>query len=368
MRNTTPKLLSLLLSLTIAASLAACGSAGNESSPTAEPPAEARSSEVLAEPSSQTASTAETGSITVTDQAGREVVIEGAVEKIVSGYYISSSACIALGLADKLVGIEAKAESRPIYSMAAPQLLELPNVGTAKEFNMEGCVALEPDLVILPKRLKDSADTMTELGIPVILVSPESHQELVDMITLIGQATGAEDSASKLIAYYNDELAAVEEFAAQQDPLPITYMAGNSSYLSTAPKDMYQASLITAAGGVNAAAEIDGDNWTDVSYEQLIAMDPDVIVIPAEAGYTKEDIMADPQLAALSAVREAQVYQMPKDFEPWDSPVPSCTLGLRWMLYALHEPQAPLEQLQTTAAAFYKEFYGVEIDASQIGK
>jgi len=82
--------------------------------------------------------------ITVTDQAGRQVVIEEEPERLVSGYYISSSVLIALDLDDKMVGIEAKANKRPIYSLSAPELIELPNVGTAKEFDLEGCAALEP--------------------------------------------------------------------------------------------------------------------------------------------------------------------------------------------------------------------------------
>ncbi len=358
MSKLTSKLLSLLLILMLVASLAACGSPASQN-PTEQQSTETQGSEGAG---------AENAAVTVTDQAGREVVIEGPVERIVSGYYISSSACIALGLEDKLAGIEAKANSRPIYAMAAPQLLELPNVGTAKEFNMEGCIALEPELVILPKRLKDSADTITELGIPVILVSPESHQELVDMIDLIGQATGTEEKASKLIEYYNSELAAVAELTKNISEKPSVYMAGNSAYLSTAPKDMYQASLIAAAGGVNAAEAIAGDNWTDVSYEQIIAMNPEIIVIPAEAGYSKEDVLGDSQLAQITAVKEGRVYQMPKDFEAWDSPVPSCTLGIRWLLNALHEDLYPLAQLQADAAGFYKEFYGIDIDLSLIGK
>ncbi len=356
MRKLSSKLLCLLLILMLTASLVACGGPGGQ---TATEPAATQGSEAT-----EPASTA----FTVTDQAGRQVTVEGPVERIVSGYYISSSACIALGLEDKLAGIEAKADSRPIYAMAAPQLLELPNVGTAKEFNMEGCIALEPDLVILPKRLKDSADTMTELGIPVILVSPESHQELVDMIDLIGQATGTEEKASKLIEYYNTELAAVAELTKNISEKPSVYMAGNSAYLSTAPKDMYQASLIAAAGGINAAEAIAGDNWTDVSYEQIIAMNPEIIVIPAEAGYSKEDVLGDGQLAQITAVKEGRVYQMPKDFEAWDSPVPSCTLGIRWLLSALHEDLYPLAELQADAAGFYKEFYDIDIDTSLIGK
>ncbi|MFR6588965.1 MAG: hypothetical protein ACLURV_00685 [Gallintestinimicrobium sp.] len=34
-----------------------------------------------------------------------------------------------------MVGIEAKAGKRAIYKLAAPDLIELPSVGTAKEFD-----------------------------------------------------------------------------------------------------------------------------------------------------------------------------------------------------------------------------------------
>lgn len=306
--------------------------------------------------------------VSVTDQAGRQVIIEGTVERIVSGYYISSSACIALGLSDKLAGIEAKAASRPVYALAAPRLLKLPDVGTAKEFNLESCIALEPDLVILPLRLRDSADAMAELGIPVILINPESHEGLVDMVGLIGKAAGVNANAERLINYYNEELGVISGLTGGLTKKPSVYMGGNSKYLSTAPNGMYQSALIEASGGVNAAAALDGDSWVDVSYEQLLAMNPDVIVIPAEASYDSKDIYSDAQLAELTAVKEKKIYQFPRDFEAWDSPVPSCTLGARWMLSILHEDIYPIESLRTDAAAFYKEFYNAEINTDLIGK
>ena len=80
--------------------------------------------------------------VTVTDQAGREVTIEKEPESIVSGYYISTSLLLALGLKDKVTGIEAKADKRPIYKLAAPEFLELPNVGTAKEFDLLNSIHL----------------------------------------------------------------------------------------------------------------------------------------------------------------------------------------------------------------------------------
>ena len=87
------KLLALLLAVIMAASFAACG---NEPTPTPDP-------EPTPDPTP-----AITYPLTVTDMAGREVTLEKEPERIVSGYYISSSACIALGLSDKMVGIEDK--------------------------------------------------------------------------------------------------------------------------------------------------------------------------------------------------------------------------------------------------------------------
>ena len=66
---------------------------------------------------------------------------------------------------DELVGVEAKADKRTIYSLSAPELQSLPSIGTAKEFDLEGCAALTPDLVIVPAKLKDSIPQMEEQAI-----------------------------------------------------------------------------------------------------------------------------------------------------------------------------------------------------------
>ena len=299
---------------------------------------------------------------TVTDQAGRTVAISGSVERIISGYYISSSALIALGLEDKLVGIEARANERPIYALAAPALLNLPSVGTARELNMEAALALHPDLVILPIRQRASADIMEELGIPVLLVDPESPEDLMAMIELIGRAANAEYRASLLLNHYSRSLDEIRRITSGITDRPLVYMGGVGSYLSTAPAEMYQSSLIELAGGINAAGDIPGSARTAISYEHLLAMNPEVIVIPSEAAYTREDILGDPQLANITAVLSGRVYHMPGNIEAWDSPVTSFTLGIRWLLSVLHGDVYSMELMREYAAAFYAEFYGIEID------
>ena len=46
-----------------------------------------------------------------------------------------------------------------------------------------------------------------------------------------------------------------------------------------------------SALGVNAAAELTDTYWVEISYEQLLAWDPDYILLASDAGYTVEDVL-----------------------------------------------------------------------------
>lgn len=349
------KWLAMLLAVVMVLSFAACG---QEPAPAPQP-----------EPTSDV-----TYPVTVKDMAGREVTLEKQPERIVSGYYISSSACIALGLTDKMVGIEDKSAKRPIYKLAAPALIDLPNVGSAKAFDLEACIATEPDLVILPMKQKDTAQTLQEMGIATLLVLPESHEQLIEMFTLIGTATNTVKQAEKLISYYNTKLSAVTELTRDipDDEKPVVYLGSTGDILRTAPREMYQASLITTAGGKNAGDVLEGSSWTDIDNETFLTMNPDIIVIPTDnfavssPDYTAEDVMNNPTFSDVTAVKNGAVYQMPIGYEAWDSPVPSGILGTLWMLKTLHPELYPAEQFAADVNEFYTVFYGFSVNEQDL--
>lgn len=305
--------------------------------------------------------TEESKTVTITDHLGRQVSIEKKPDRIVSGYYISTSALIALGLEDNIVGIEAKADKRPIYNLAAKELLSLPNVGTAKVFDLEGCIALEPDLVILPIKLKDQIKTLEDMGITVIGVNPENQELLEEMITMIAKLTGVEDY-EELLDYYKEKDSELKEIHDDVLDKPKIYLAGNSSLLSTATGKMYQNDLIETAGGVNVAVDVDDTYWANISYEQLIEYNPDYIIIAPEAEYTKEDVLNDNNLVGINAIKNNNVYEMPDEFEAWDSPVPSSILGKMWLTSILYEDKYPYDKFVDEVYDFYKKFYDFEID------
>lgn len=349
------KWLAMLLAVVMVLSFAACG---QEPAPAPQP-----------EPTTDV-----TYPVTVKDMAGREVTLEKQPERIVSGYYISSSACIALGLTDKMVGIEDKSAKRPIYKLAAPALIDLPNVGSAKAFDLEACIATKPDLVILPMKQKDTAQTLQEMGIATLLVLPESHEQLIEMFTLIGTATNTVKQAEKLISYYNTKLSAVTELTRDipDDEKPVVYLGSTGDILRTAPREMYQASLITTAGGKNAGDVLEGSSWTDIDNETFLTMNPDIIVIPTDnfavssPDYTAEDVMNNPTFSDVTAVKNGAVYQMPVGYEAWDSPVPSGILGTLWMLKTLHPELYPAEQFAADVNEFYTVFYGFSVNEQDL--
>ena len=250
----------------------------------------------------------------------------------------------------------------PPVKMANGKLLDLKQVGSLKELDIEAIAELKPDLVLMPLKLKEKAQILTDLGIQVLIVNPETHEQLVEMLKLIGKACGVEEKAKQLTDYYQTQIDKMTKTSHQKTQS--VYMGSNSAYLETAPATMYQSTLIETAGGKNVAEELEGNYWTQVSYETLLKMNPDMIVIPSAANYSVEDIMNDSQLKSLKAIQEENVFQMPKGIEEWDSPIPSGVLGTMWLYSLLHNEIYSYDAFIKDVQDFYKTFYGFDIDES----
>ena len=361
MKKNLKKLSAMLLALALSVSTTACGNSTASTTTAAETAAEV-TTEAASESAAETSAAAGdemtvTYPVTITDHLGREVTIEKQPKSFVSGYYISTSLMIALGLDDQLVGVEAKADKRNIYKLSAPELTELPSVGTAKEFDLEGCAALKPDLVIVPTKLKDSIPAMEELGLTVIAVNPEDQTKLFETIDMISTAADVVEKGQELEYWISDALEGLKK-SLDGVETPSVYLAGNSALLQTAGPEMYQSTLIENAGGVNAASDITDTYWADTSYEQVLSWNPDYIVLAADADYDVDSVLNDSALADCTAVKEGHIAQIPSDIEALDSPVPASFLGSYYVASILHPDVVTEDDFKTTEKNFYETFYG----------
>lgn len=301
--------------------------------------------------------TAQCYPITVIDQAGREVTIEKEPQRLISAYYITTSLLMALDLEDRMVGIENDPQKRAVYALSAPELLALPTVGTAKELDLEVVASLEPDLLILPMKLKNTVETLESFGFDVLLVDPEDQERLIGMIELVARAADQQQEAAQLLAFIDEQQSFLSEVLEGVER-PVVYLSGNSNMLKTAGNAMYQANMIQLAGGVNAANEIGDTYWAEIDYEQLLAWDPEYIILAAEATYDVEDVLNDPNLADCTAIRNGHVYRLPNKAEAWDSPVPGSVLGALWLANILHQDRVSDAECAARTDAYYEMFYG----------
>lgn len=345
--------------------LSACAAGVQESAPpSAEPSALAVTETVAPQPAES--QPAQSGPITVTDQAGREVTLEKPASTIVSCYYLVTASLLTLGQKDKVVGIEMKAGNRELYKLAAPEFLELPGVGSGKETNIEAIAALEPDLVLLPSKQVEAAETLAGLGIPTAVVEPETYEAFNELIAMLGRLCGCEQEAADLIAYYDGIVQRVTALTADGSK-PSVYLAGEATYLRTCAGGMYQREMIEMAGGTCVSAELTGSKWADISAEQLAAWDPEVIFAVQYAEYSLDDIRGDSALSGVRAVAEDRLYTVPSEIEAWDYPQPSSILGLLWMAHILHPELVSEDEYVKEAQQFYQTYFGLEVTEEQLG-
>jgi len=139
------------------------------------------------------------------------------------------------------------------------------------------------------------------------------------------------------------------------------FVSGTSP-LKTAGKDMLQAEMVALAGGVNVAQEING-YWTEVNLEQVAQWDPEIIFVVPYKGASVEAILNSPEWANISAVKNGQVFMLPKYLGPWDTPIPEAVLGIEWMAGKLF-PDTPLRAgCEARTTDFYQRFYDLAIPA-----
>ncbi len=274
--------------------------------------------------------TAET--ITVVDQINRTVTLKVPVEKVVSlANFDSNRVLLQLGVADRIVGISS--DSNPMTVKAwdptqevAPWIGNLTELGKPDDPSLEQILSLKPDLIIMPYigEGSDAADIVQDkTGIPVVTIAGYSYFDF-DMYRLMGMIMGKEEKAQALIDYANDKLAAVTEITSQipGSDKPLVYFVCASKTITTKARVLYPP--IDLAGGDNIAKEIAITTpWacTDISKEQIIAWNPEIILLQGTTNYTAKDVMADPDLKTVDAVKNGRIYRTRGTMYGWDPAV-----------------------------------------------
>lgn len=318
-----------------------------------------------------TAAAAEAGEITITDVAGRTVTLPAPAQKLVGTHNPTLNQAIILGGGGKyLVGFGNKNMAGGLYEFVYPELKDVSQIGKGKDINYEECVALGADLAILPERFADQADKFEEVGIKaaVVLPSVESFDTIKSSLRMVATLVGEEEKAEKIVSFFDSKINTAKEIAEKSDKNPVILYLGGSTPLSVANGAMLQSVMIETVGGVNAAGEIKGKGeFIEVTLEEIIGWNPEIIYIPAYADYTVDDILNDSAWSSVKAVQDKKVFMFPSKLEPWDYPTPATAMGLTWLLNNLYPDLYSKEQVLEDAKEYYELVYGQSFTAEQLG-
>jgi iron complex transport system substrate-binding protein len=320
-----------------------------------------------------------TGTVEITDMAGRTVTIPANVNTIATPNVDAYRILLQLGAEDMLVGVPSNmygsqySQEDTIEVTVWPEVKNLEQVGggpPGSEINAEALMALEPDVVISwsygkqGSNASEQADSLQEkTGIPVVCLNNiQSDNVNLDAITnaytLIGQIAGEEAKAQELLDYYEERVKEITDITDQipADQIKTSYMASVGGILKATNNYLPMKQL-----GVTNVAEELGANGGEISQEQLIAWNPEIIYIHTASTshrFDMDEVANDPSYSSISAIANDNYYHIKGTYMGWD--IATGLVDLLYMAKVTYPEQFEDLNVEKAGDEVLEYFYGME--------
>ncbi|MGC9452949.1 MAG: ABC transporter substrate-binding protein [Oceanipulchritudo sp.] len=261
--------------------------------------------------------------LTMVDDLGRRVSLDQQPRHFISLAPGITEILFAMDMGDHLMAVTRwcnwPPEAKALRDAGA-------HVGSIDQPNRETIAAYQPDLIIgsdltPPEVYEVVANPPRTVA---IALSQTSMDDLLGDIRTIGRMTGVPGKALELVRRLEEEREGVRRLIEphlDQAPRRVLFLLSIEEGLQAgwAPgRDTWVNDLIESSHAVNVAAEL-GRSWGEVSFEALLALDPEVLIIreaetPTEQARLMERIErlpTHPVWRQVAAVRENRVRFVP---------------------------------------------------------
>lgn len=252
-------------------------------------------------------------SITFKDMADRQITLDHPAEKIVVLQPSNAEILFAIGAGDTIVG-------RGEYvDYPAEDVKVIPTVGTGDHTNVEEIVALDPDVVITTTmgQAEEQLSQLEKTGIKVIVTDASSIEEVYESIDLLGSIVDKRENADKVVEEMKATFEKYTRLAdeSDKDSASVYYEISPLEFgLWTGGKNTFMDEIGAMLNLKNVFSDVDG--WAEVSEEQVLERNPDIII-----STTNNDSDQDPIQEILTrkgwenvkAVKAKQVFQANSD-------------------------------------------------------
>ena len=250
--------------------------------------------------------------ISFTDMTGREVILDAPAQRIVVLTAADCEIIFALGAGDTVVG-------RGEYCDWPSEALAKESVKSGSETNIEQLINLSPDVVIMNTmdQTQEQVQALEAAGITVVCSNANNIDDTYLSIEMLGKLTGKNKEAKLLVQNMQDTFSTVSAKAADAGKKQTVYFEVSPlEYgLWAAGAGTFMDEIASMLGLENIFADVEG--WVQISEEQVIQRDPDIIVSLAMSFPGSEDpideIMSRPGWQELAAVKNSMIINLPDD-------------------------------------------------------
>ena len=303
-----------------------------------------------------------------TDSCGRTVDIPMEIETVVpSGSY--AQIMLYTVCPEKVVSLSS-ALSRVQKQYLDKNWQELPVTGQfyggGSVVSYEEILKICPDIIIDIGEAKDSiAADMDELqkmtGIPVIFIEA-GIDSMAEAYDALGELLDVKEQAGACADYIRDTLRDAEEKTARLTARTRTLYAQGEYGTEVLGVGSLHSEVLDYAGADNVAVlgDIASKGGNEVSIEQILLWNPEVVILSPEANYN--EVFTDPVWSNLPAVQNGQVFEVPQGPYNWLDRPPSVQriLGIKWLGNLLY-PDLFNYDMAEEAQKFFHLFWHYEL-------
>lgn len=303
---------------------------------------------------------------TITDSSGAKVEIPTKINKIADSWKAHNEVLTVLGAGGKIVGTVLSKKSMPWLYKVNPAMEKAVTTFGAN-FNTEDLMKNKPDIVFVSSG-DVNANKISSLGIPVVQLQFTTFDTMKKCISLTGEILG-EDATKRADAYnkYLDEKVKMVKDITSKIPdteKPKVLHVESLSPIGVDGSKTIINEWIEAAGGVNAAKDVTG-NMKEVSIEQVIKWNPDIIIFGANGSSGKVNsvnkLLNDPNWQKIAAVKNGRVYQNPTGAFLWDRYSCEEALQVQWAAKTIYPDKFKDLDIAAETKYFYKTFLNYDL-------
>lgn len=250
------------------------------------------------------------------DNCGQQVIVDAPPERVVGYFQQSVELLLSLGLRDSIAAtVYPDNPPLPEYAKDYRSIPEL----SAKDASFEQVLSVDPDFVYggyssafddatgRSRKVFADAGVTTYLNPEYCATQPISMDDVYSEVQRIADFFGVTDRAADLITTMRAGVAAAHERVSGVEPLKAFVYDSGEDTAFTAGRQGIGDQIIQLAGGTNVFADVD-DTFADVSWEQVLQRNPDVIVIydyfgTPSVAEKKAFLRGKPELADVPAIR-----------------------------------------------------------------